>query len=685
VQAVHVGVLVAYLAVMVGVGVWFSRAKHVSTGDDFIFAGRRLPQPVLVGTLLATWVGSGTIIGGANFAYTYGPLAGMVFFAGTPVGIIVLYVIAARIRTASRYTVPELLEARFGTSARMVAAAITLLAYVGIVAYQFIGGGYIISLITPLTAVQATVLVAVVVTFLAVGGGLFSVAYTDFLSALVIVAGLAVAVPLIIWGDLGGIASYWDQLPEQSRTLSGGLTAIQLLGFFLPLFLLILADQNMYQRLTAARDEGTARSSTALFFLTSFLITVPVALLASAAAILLPDIDADTAVLSLASEGFLPMVIGGLVLAGALAFIVTTASSFMLSSAGNVVYDIYVRFARGDVPQRRRLVLHRSAVVAVALIAYFLGQFFPTVLALQIYSYTIYGVAMTPAVFAVLFWPRATKAGALASMLVGAAVTIAWETAGLPRGINSVIVSLPAAVAALVLVSLATGPSAQERHVVEEETAAGAPERGARGGGTRTARRWPAGGAAGLPARDRARARPGGAARGRRPSTAYREPGEHPSGGLVQENRGRLGQGGQPAGEVHGPAEHVPHARRAVAPPPRPRPAPPRCPPSSRASSQPSMITESVSTLWGKSFRDTERRAAEAPSGVIARARRHRRPPRGARLARPAHRPRRRRGGRRRRRRRPCRPALPRPATGPGRGGRGWRTRRRTPPGCRRP
>jgi SSS family solute:Na+ symporter len=66
------------------------------------------------------------------------------------------------------------------------------------------------------------------------------------------------------------------------------------------------------------------------------------------------------------------------------------------------------------------------------------------VLALQIYSYTIYGVEMTPAVFAVLFWPRATKWGALASMVVGAVTTIAWESAGLPGGLNSVIVSLPA-------------------------------------------------------------------------------------------------------------------------------------------------------------------------------------------------------------------------------------------------
>lgn len=115
-QPVHVGVLVVYLVFMVGVGLWFSRSTVMATGDDFVFAGRDLPRPVMVGTLLATWVGSGTIIGGASFAYTYGPLASIFFLAGAPVGIIVLYFVAKRVRRSGTYTVPDLLEQRYGVS-----------------------------------------------------------------------------------------------------------------------------------------------------------------------------------------------------------------------------------------------------------------------------------------------------------------------------------------------------------------------------------------------------------------------------------------------------------------------------------------------------------------------------------------------------------------------------------------
>ena len=460
-QTVHLAILAVYLLAMVGVAVYFLRSGRLGGGDDFLFAGRSLPRPVRVATLLVTWVGSGTIIGGANFAYTYGPVAGLVFFAGTPLGILVLLLAARRIRRASRHTVPELLEARFGTGVRTVAAAVTALAYIGLVASQFIGGGYVVGLITPLSATQGTVLVAVVVTLLTVTGGLFSVAYTDFLSAILIVLGLFVSLPLV-FAALGGPAAYWEGLPEAATTPTGGLTVLQLLGYFLPLFLLLLADQNIYQRLTAAKDERAARASTVGMLVSSFFVFVPVVLLASAAAVIMPGINGDMAVLALASEGHLPAVLGGLILAGAVAFVITTGSSFMLSAASNIAYDLYARLAKGEAGGRRGLVVQRGAVLAIAVVAFALGLFFPTVLELQMYSYTIYGAAITPAVFAVLFWKRATTAGAVAALVVGAATTIGWHLAGTPGDVNGVVAALPAALLALVAASLLTKAPAPE-------------------------------------------------------------------------------------------------------------------------------------------------------------------------------------------------------------------------------
>ncbi|WP_254712345.1 sodium:solute symporter family transporter [Serinicoccus kebangsaanensis] len=208
-------------------------------------------------------------------------------------------------------------------------------------------------------------------------------------------------------------------------------------------------------------------------------MTVPVALLGSAAVVLMPDIAPDTAILSLAGEGYLPVVIGGLLLGGALAFIITTGSSFLLSGAGNVVYDVVQRMLGRDLGEQGRLRVHRLAVLGIAAIAYVLGRFFPTVLELQLYSYTVYGVALAPPVLAIFFWPRATRWGALASMTLAVVVTITWEQLGRPGDVHSVLVSLPLTLLTLVVVSLLT-PGSRDDDLDRVDAAPGSAEGGAR-------------------------------------------------------------------------------------------------------------------------------------------------------------------------------------------------------------
>lgn len=455
-QATHVFILVAYIVLMIAIGAWFTRSKAVSDGDDFALAGRSLPAPVLTGTLLATFVGSGSIIGGANFIYGHGPLAGLIFFGGTFLGIICLYFLATKVRRMSHYTIPQLLEARFGKAVRVISTVIVLVAYIGITAYQFTGAGYIFSLITPLSTVQGTIVAAVLITFLAMGGGLKSVAWTDFISAILVAIALLASVYYVFVYDVGGFGSYVNQLDPALRSITGGLTPIQMLGFFLPLFLLILGDQNMHQRLAAAKSEKAARTATIGFFFGAILIVGPIILLASASSFLQPGITPDMAVLSLGSEGFTPVGIGGMLLAGAFALIITTGSSYLLTCSGNIVHDLVFQSERVKVDKKKALVLGRWAVLGIAVLAYIMVQFFPSVLALQMYAYTMYGVSITPVVLAALFWKRATSAGAIAGMLAGGVMTVIWQVSSMSGEVNAIVVSLPVAVIALVGVSLAT-------------------------------------------------------------------------------------------------------------------------------------------------------------------------------------------------------------------------------------
>lgn len=467
-------IILFYLIVMMIIGLYFARAR-VKDSDDFMVAGRSLSQWVLAGTLLATFVGSGTIVGGSSFIYQYGPIAAIFFFGGTPIGIIILYFfLADKIRGVAKYTVPEILEIRYGAFARAFGGICILLAYVGIASYQFTGGGYVLNITTGIPVWGGTIITAGVVIFLATVGGIISVAYTDAISAIIIIVGLLIAFPLIL-GEVGGFSGLFESLPETKASWNGGLTIPQLLGFFLPLLLLLLGDQNVYQRFSSAESPDTARKSAVGFFVGAIVVVSLVIVLASSSAVLLPQIPPDTAILSLAGES-LPLFLGGMLLASAVAIIITTGNSYLLSAAGNLVYDIYSKLFGGEIPEGRGLLYDRIAVAVLGVLAYVLGAFFPTVLSLQIYSYTIYGAAVTPALVAALVWRRATAAGGVASILTGAVITLVWELVlNQPLEWNAVLVALPASIIVLIVVSLATsdGPGQLASEQAEEPTQTG--------------------------------------------------------------------------------------------------------------------------------------------------------------------------------------------------------------------
>ncbi|MBP2259161.1 sodium:solute symporter family protein [Virgibacillus alimentarius] len=450
----HLLIIIVYIIGMMILGMYFAK-REVKTGEDFLVAGRRLPGIVLAGTLLSTWVGSGTILGGASFVYQYGPLAGILYFIGAPIGIIVLYYVSGRVRELEKNTLPQILEIKFGRNTRLVASVFMLLAYTGIATYQFVGGGHLLSIITGLSENSTTLIIAVLVIFLATTGGMFSVAYTDSISSLIIVFGLLLALPFVL-PNVDGFSGLENGLSSQQLTWSGGLTATQLIGFALPTFALILGDQNMYNRFSSAKNSDTAKKSTILFFFGNAFVLTAVIIIAAASVIMYPTLEnTDMAILQVASDG-IPTPVGSLILVAAIGLIITTSNSFLLSGAGNLVYDIYTTL-KGELSQKNYLRYNRIAVVIIGVIGYLLGRFFPDVLEMQMYAYTMYGATITPVVLATFFWKRATTAGALSSIIIGGSATIIWEQIlNKPLDWNSVIVALPLSVLTLITVSLIT-------------------------------------------------------------------------------------------------------------------------------------------------------------------------------------------------------------------------------------
>jgi Na+/proline symporter len=193
---IYAVVLSIIVAVLLGTAV--VRSLTVKNQADFLVAGRKLTWPVLVFTLLSSWIGAGSLFAGAENAYRNG-FSALWQPAGGWFGLALIAVIAGRARRFAQFTVPDLLETRYNTAARVLATIAIVISYTMITSYQFKGGGDILHLIFP-SLDQTTgmyIIAAFVITFTALAG-MASVAYLDLIIGLLVTVIALISLPLLL-------------------------------------------------------------------------------------------------------------------------------------------------------------------------------------------------------------------------------------------------------------------------------------------------------------------------------------------------------------------------------------------------------------------------------------------------------------------------------------------------------
>ena len=255
-------VVIAYMLAMIAVGGYFyNKAKKAGneSKEDFLLAGRSLGKIVIIGTIFATYLGGGTVTGGGNsLAYNFGIWPGICFMLPPIFSLSVLYLLSEKIRESGCYTIAELLEKKFGSTARTIAAAIIAISFISIVSFQYRGLGFVLNTTTGLPITSCTIICAVIVIILAYSGGLKTVATTDAMSAFLMLIGIGAAVPMLL-SKVGGIE--WVRATATADQLSflGGQSFWGWLGAYLPLTFLTIGDQNLEDKCGKRSENGTCR------------------------------------------------------------------------------------------------------------------------------------------------------------------------------------------------------------------------------------------------------------------------------------------------------------------------------------------------------------------------------------------------------------------------------------------
>ncbi|MGD8787046.1 MAG: sodium:solute symporter family protein [Phycisphaerales bacterium] len=464
-----------YLFFLTGIGIYKSR--QIKTQADFSVAGRTLSPWILVCTMLACWIGTGSIVGNAGKAYETG-LAALILPVGSVIGMILLTQIAGKARSYEVYSVPEIIGARYGQAARMLAVIALVIAYMVIVSYQFNAGGMVLEVILsdpsgkPLISAQhATIIAAVFIITYTILAGLMSLAYTDIVTGTVVTITLIIAFP-VLWlraGGWSGMETAFAAMGDRPHHMQfwGVYSKTEVINYCLPVFLLIMGDANQYQRFFASKDAKSAKTAVRFMILAVLVIESLIILEAWICSSMIPNAEYGKYVLIYAAKQFMHPILGILFMITVVGIIISTANSFLLVPATSAIRDIYSNYINPKASEKKVIFLSRLMVLAFGIIAYLVSLAFAestTVFEKALYAFTIYGSSITPCLVAALFWKGATKQGAIASIISGTVMALAWEEMSfiknsLPAYLSDLDAVLPAitlSMLALIVVSLLT-------------------------------------------------------------------------------------------------------------------------------------------------------------------------------------------------------------------------------------
>ncbi|OKI90410.1 sodium:solute symporter [Streptomyces sp. CB02414] len=480
-MAVDYIVIVVYLAGMLAMGWWgMRRAKSKS---EFLVAGRRLGPGMYSGTMAAIVLGGASTIGGVGLGYQYG-LSGAWMVVTIGLGILALSVFfSARIARLKVYTVSEMLDLRYGGRAGVISGVVMwaytlMLAVTSTIAYATI-----FDVLFDVNRTLAIVLGGSIVVAYSTLGGMWSITLTDMVQFVVKTIGVLLLLLPIAVVKAGGFSEMKAQLPTEYFDPLG-IGGETIFTYVLIYTFGMLIGQDIWQRVFTAGSDRTAKWGGTVAGTYCLVYAVAGAIIGTAAKVLYPKLASPDDAFATIVKDELPMGVRGLVLAAALAAVMSTSSGALIACATVANNDIWSRLrgaVRGpegegadghdEVKGNRAFILAMG--VAVILISIALND---VVEALTVAYNLLVGGLLVP-ILGGLLWKRGTAPGALAAVAVGGLAVVGLMAGYGILANEPVYYGLLASLAAYVAVSLATRPTDEATLTAWRERLAGrAPE-----------------------------------------------------------------------------------------------------------------------------------------------------------------------------------------------------------------
>lgn len=453
--------LIGYLAFLFVMSIFIGAKEKKASG--FLIGGRSVPLFLIVGTTVATLIGTGSSVGAVGYGYFNG-FAGALYGIGGGIGVFLLAMLFGDVRKYNFLTMTEEFGFYYGNN-RYLKGMVSILVYlasIGWMGAHMIGGSAYISYITGMSPTLAKVIVALGFSLISIVGGYLAVVWTDTIQAIVLFIGFILMLVFSI-SLAGGLQTIISNFPKAGTSFLGLAKVGVIPGISLAINIAVgvLATPSYRQRIYSASSVEVSKKSFYVSGIFYFIFSLIPAITGMAAWHLNPDLKSGNLVFPFLAMTALPTAIGIIALIAGTSATISSASSDAMVSVSIFMKDIYTAFT-GKILKSDKLVVVSKLVLAFSTLIALLF----TLVADNIITYitTMISTIMSGLFVAALlgrFWKRVTPMGGIFTIIGGSitSLIVVNVPAYLAFWGNPIMPSLIFACIAGVIVSLLTKKS----------------------------------------------------------------------------------------------------------------------------------------------------------------------------------------------------------------------------------
>ncbi len=418
-------IVALYLLVILIVGVLGGR--RLRNLEEFSVAGRAYPAWIVFATLSATFIGGGFSTGNAEKVFLFGVVNIVALWGFSLKEMLVAKFIAPRMgRFSQALSTGDVMRSAYGKTGQVVTGFFSVLLCAGIVGAQVGAMGIVFNVFLGVSPVVGILIgCGIVITYSTVGG-MRAVVLTDVVQFIVLATGIPTA---LIFGimKVGGPEAVLAKLPAGHFSIPApGMGLVAFISLFLTFVLGETLVPPYVQRLFIGRDPKTTARGTwysGIFSVPFFAVTGSIGLVALA---LKPDLDANLA-MPYVIQTCLPIGLRGIVVAGIISIVMSSADSFLNGAATGCVQDIILPLRRTPMKSHTQLLIAKWVNALTGLLAIVFAIKIRSVLDILIVAYNFWAPIIVVPLAAVLLGRSTSRGGFIAGASGGVAGMLLWN------------------------------------------------------------------------------------------------------------------------------------------------------------------------------------------------------------------------------------------------------------------